>query len=303
MKERVNLSGWTSPQAEHRFRDLEDRLVSELVAQPPTPIDVATRLGRTRAYRWDGRGEPIVFLHGTGGTGLMWAAYASHRGDRAMYAIDTIGDVGRSHQEVAVDCAEDLADWLGETLDALGLDRVHLAGTSYGGYLALNFAVHRPTRVRSLVLVDTGGIVRVRRLTFMLWGVAALVASWLPGPPRRLAAKTLRTPMLEDKRLLRLALYGQVHHRTRLLRPEPLSDDRLGSIEQPVLLILGAKSEVFPAAEVRARAETLLRRVEFDAVPGAGHAVALSHVERITGRMAAFLGSQDDGARGSAGVR
>jgi pimeloyl-ACP methyl ester carboxylesterase len=300
MRERVNLSSWRSPEAEERFRLLEDELVRDLVARPPTPIDVATRLGRTRAYRWDGRGEPIVFLHGSGGTGAMWAPYAERLGERAMVAVDTIGDVGRSHQRVAVDGADDLAGWLGETLDGLGLDRVDLAGTSYGGFLALNLAARRPARVRSLLLVDPVGIVPVRLLRFMLWGVPTLLASLLPGPPRRVAAKILRMPLLEDERVLRLALYAQVNHRTRLLRPDPLSDDQLRSIEQPVMLILGAKSQVVPAAEVRARVEALLPRVEVDVVPGAGHAVALSHLARITDRMATFPRGQDDGAGGGA---
>jgi pimeloyl-ACP methyl ester carboxylesterase len=296
MKDRVHLSEWKSARAEQRFRDLEDQLVRDLVAEPPTPIDVVTRLGPTRAYRWDGEGIPIVFLHGTAGTSLTWARYAEHRDDRVMYAIDTIGDVGRSHQEVAVESADGLAEWLDETLSALGLGPVHLAGTSYGGFLALNLAARRPARVRSLVLIDPGGIVRPRLLKFMVWGTSALFASWLPAPLRKAAARRLRMPLLEDKRVLRLALYGQLHHRTRLLPADPLSDDQLRAIDQPTLLIAGAMSEVFPATEVRARADALLPRVEVDIVPGAGHAVMASHAEHITERVATFLERQEAGA-------
>jgi pimeloyl-ACP methyl ester carboxylesterase len=293
MKRRVNLSEWKSVESERRFRALEDELVRDLVAEPPTPIDVATRLGPTRAYRWAGEGVPIVFLHGTAGTSLTWAPYAERRGHRVMYAIDTIGDVGRSNQEVAVESAEELAEWLDETLSALGIGPVHLVGTSYGGFLALNLAARRPARVRSLVLIDPAGIVRIRLLRFMAWGTSALFASLLPHPLRNAAARILRMPWLEDKRVLRLGLYGQLHHRTRLLRPDPLSDDQLRTIDQPVLLIAGAKSEVFPATEVQARAEMLLPRVEVDVVPRAGHAVAASHVEHITERVDSFLKRQD----------
>jgi pimeloyl-ACP methyl ester carboxylesterase len=296
MKDRVHLSEWKSAQAEQRFRDIEGELVRDLVAESPTPIDVDTRLGPTRAYRWDGNGVPIVFLHGTGGTSLTWSLYAELRGDRVMYAIDTIGDVGRSHQEVAVESAEDLAEWFDGTLSALALGPVHLAGTSYGGFLALNLAARRPARVRSLILIDPGGIVRPRLLKFMVWGISALFASWLPAPLRKAAARRLRMPLLEDKRVLRLALYGQLHHRTRLLPADPLSDDQLRAINQPTLLIAGAKSEVFPATEVRARVDALLPRVEVDIVPSAGHAVVTSHVEHINERAAAFLESQEAGA-------
>jgi pimeloyl-ACP methyl ester carboxylesterase len=289
MKTRTNLSEWKNPEAEARFRAMEDELAAELLAEPPTAVDVPTRLGPTRVYRWPGAGEPVLLLHGTSGTAYSWGPYVEQRGDRAYDAVDTMGDVGRSRQEVAVESADDLADWLAETLDGLGLDRVHLVGTSYGGFLALNLAARRPDRVRSLFLIEPAAIERFRLLPFMLWGTSALFASWLPKPLRMAAARRLRMPLLEDPRLMRFALFGQLRHRTRLLRPEPLTDDQLRSIGRPVHLVLGAKSEVFPAAAVRHRAEELLSDVTVDVVDDAGHAVSFSHLDLVTARLATFL--------------
>jgi pimeloyl-ACP methyl ester carboxylesterase len=48
---------------------------------------------------------------------------------------------------------EDAAQWVGRLLDALGLDRVALAGHSMGGLWALWYALARPERVASLVLL------------------------------------------------------------------------------------------------------------------------------------------------------
>lgn len=292
MKERVYLSGWRSGEAEQRFRALEDELARELIDEPPARVEVPTRLGPTQAYRWPGRGEPVVWLHGTAGTSLMWAPYGAGRGGRAMYAIDTIGDVGRSRQQIAVENAADLADWLAETLAGLGLDRVHLAGTSYGGFLGLNLAAHRPEKVRSLFLIEPCGIERVRMLRFLLWGTSALLASRLPASLRKAAAKRLRMPALEDPRVLRLALYGQRHHRSRLLPPDPLTDAQLRSIDQPVYLLLGDKSEVFPTQDVHARAEATLPTATVERVEHAGHALATSHVDLATDRLATFLRRQ-----------
>jgi pimeloyl-ACP methyl ester carboxylesterase len=154
MTAKANLSSWKNPKAEAKFREREDALVRELVAELPASVDVPTRLGPTRVYRWPGAGEPVVFLHGTTGTSFAWAPYAERRDGRAMDAVDTIGDVGRSRQEVAVEDAGDLADWLAETFAAVGIERAHLVGTSYGGFLALNLAARRPELVRSLFLID-----------------------------------------------------------------------------------------------------------------------------------------------------
>jgi pimeloyl-ACP methyl ester carboxylesterase len=289
MKAKVQLSTWKNPGAEAKFRAMEDALLRELATETPAPVDVPTRLGPTRVYRWPGAGDPVVFLHGTSGTSLAWAPYAERRDGRAMDAIDTIGDVGRSRQEVAVEDAGDLADWLAETLAAVGIERAHLVGTSYGGFLALNLAARRPELVRSLFLIDPAAVVRFRLLPFMLWGTASLFASLLPARLRLRAARRLRMPALEEPRLLRFALYGQLNHRARLLRPEPLSDEQLRSIVQPVHLVLGEKSEVFPSAAVRQRAEALLPRVTVDVVEDAGHAVSISHVDLVTDRLTAFL--------------
>lgn len=51
----------------------------------------------------------------------------------------------------------DYVDHLLALLDALGLDRVHLAGESLGGWLALKFAPLHPERLRTVILSAPGG--------------------------------------------------------------------------------------------------------------------------------------------------
>ena len=300
MKEQQRAQGvsrWSSPDAEAEFRRRGDALAAALAAERsfemPAPVDVPTRLGPTRVDRWEGEGEPVVFLHGTTGTSLAWVEYAQRRRGRATYAVDTIGDVGHSRQEVAVTGARDLADWLAEVLDGLGLDRPHLAGVSYGGFLALNLAVHHPARVRTLTLIEPAGIERVRMARFMAWGIASMGAAFLPTPLRMRAARRLRMPVLEDPRIIRVVAYGQRHHRARLLRPEPLTDAQLAGIAQPVLAVLGERSEVFPAADVAARLQGHLPDVTLHTVAGAGHGVVTTDVDRLSGWLADFLADHD----------
>ncbi|MDP9331991.1 MAG: alpha/beta fold hydrolase [Actinomycetota bacterium] len=292
MKKRVHLSEWKTPEAEHRFHTREDDLVGERLAERPAAIDVETHLGPTRAYFWAGTGEPVVFLHGAGGTGTTWAPYADYREGRAMYAIDTIGDLGRSRQQKPVESADDLSRWLEETLTGLGVEHAHLAGTSYGAFLALNLATSRPGAVRSLYLIEPAGLVRVVIAKFMLWGMSSLFASLLPKSLRRIAAQRLRNPLVEDRELMRLGLYGARHHRSRLLRPEPLTDEQLHSIEAPTHFVLGAKSEVFPVNAARARA-FLLPNATTEVISGAGHAVAMSGADTLAPELARFLSRHD----------
>ena len=293
MKQRVNLSSWKSPGAERRFRELEDDLVGARAKEVAAPIDVDTRLGPTRAYRWEGVGVPIVFLHGAAGTARSWTGYAELRGMRPAYAIDTIGDVGASEQRLPVESTDDLAEWLDETLAGVGVESAHLVGTSYGGFLALNLAIRRPARVQSMVLIDTAGILKISIAKFLLWGVSVLLASLLPDRPRHWAARKLRMPALEDKALMKPMFFAQRNHRSRLLRPEPFSDDELRSIAVPALFVQGAKSEIASATEVKARVQTLVPDAEVVLVPDAGHAVMLSAQDEIIERMSAFFDAHD----------
>jgi pimeloyl-ACP methyl ester carboxylesterase len=289
MKERVHLGRWKSVQAEQRFRALEDQLWHELWPEPPESLDIDTHLGPTRVYRWPGEGDPVVFLHGMGATSLMWSGYIGLLEGRTVYAVDTIGDVGRSQQQVPVSDTADLAAWLDAVLAGARIDHAHLVGASYGGFLALNQAVLRPARVRSIALVEPVGLVPLRFGRFMLWGGAVLAASTLPAPMRRAAGHALHMPLLDDKRVMRMVLQGYLTHRPHVLPPGPLTDEQLRSVAVPVLLLLGEKSQVHRSCEVLARATELLPDVDAEIVPGAGHPVPMSHTEHIAGRLNGFL--------------
>src|ERR1700734_1640218 len=78
---------------------------------------------------------PLVFLHGAGGhTGWMGFLDELAR-DFSVYAPEHPG-FGRSDDPPWLDEVGDLAYFYLDFLEALGLDRVHLIGTSLGGWIA-----------------------------------------------------------------------------------------------------------------------------------------------------------------------
>ena len=93
------ISRWRSEKARQRFIEMEDELWREHWPHPPEALDLTSFAGTTRVYRWKGEGEPVVFLHGMGGTGLTWSPYVSRLAGWDVYAIDTIGDVGAVSSE------------------------------------------------------------------------------------------------------------------------------------------------------------------------------------------------------------
>jgi pimeloyl-ACP methyl ester carboxylesterase len=101
--------------------------------------------------------QPLVFLHGAGGhTGWMGFLDELSR-DYTVYAPEHPG-FGRSDDPPWLDEIGDLAYFYLDFLETLGLDRVHLIGTSFGGWIAAELAVRNPTRLASLTLVGAVGI-------------------------------------------------------------------------------------------------------------------------------------------------
>ena len=104
-----------------------------------------------------GAGPPLVFLHGAGGhTGWMPFLETLSR-NFEVFAPEHPG-FGQSDDPPWLDEVGDLAYFYLDLLAALGLERVHLVGTSLGGWIAAELAVRNTARLASLTLVGAVGI-------------------------------------------------------------------------------------------------------------------------------------------------
>jgi len=286
MKQREHLGRWRSAKAEERFRAVEERGWQEFARQPEA-IDVETSVGTTRVYHWPGDGDPVVLLHGMGGSSVVWSSFAEALGSHAVYAVDTMGDAGRSVHRVAFRDVAHIAEWLDDTLAGLGLERAHLVGNSYGGWMALNLAARVPGRAQSISLLDPVGLGKISP-RFFLWGLELLFAGMMPGPIRRAAARRLGFPQLARKGFVRAILSVQMNHPFRL-PSDVLTDDQLASIDVPILLLVGAKSAIYRAGDVVARAEATLPRVDAAIIAGVGHALPVDPRADAPRRVVSFL--------------
>jgi len=164
---------------------------------------------RTRVLVEDGgvsRGEPIILVHGVGGWAENWRpvmpALAST--GRQVIALDLPG-FGESEKPRGVRYfGPDEAFYprfVLAALDALGIERAHIAGNSMGGAIAYMTAVTAPARTRSMILVAPGGLGRDVALFLRACSLPgfALVAR-LPRP-RRAAREVLRTCFYDARRI------------------------------------------------------------------------------------------------------
>jgi 3-oxoadipate enol-lactonase len=107
------------------------------------------------AYEVRGEGEPVLFIHGLGYDRVGWGPLPGLLArDFQVLTFDNRG-VGESDvPEGPYSVAEMAADAVA-VLDAAGIDRAHIFGVSLGGFIAQEFALAYPGRVRKLVLAST----------------------------------------------------------------------------------------------------------------------------------------------------
>jgi pimeloyl-ACP methyl ester carboxylesterase len=274
--------------AEQAFHNVYDALCQQRWPTPPQQLNVETRFGTTHVFHWPGTGTPIVLLHGSGATSIMWHKAITDLVGHRLYAVDTIGEPGRSVQRAPIRDPQDLATWLDEVLGGLDLDCVHLVGASYGGWLALNQALRSPKRLATISLVEPAGFQKVGA-RFFLWAIACGLASIAPAPIRRRAARWLRMSTVDDPEMRRLAMLSYRKFRPHLPKETSPTDDEFRSITTPTLLLLGEKSELHDARRVLGRTRALMPALEAEIVPGAGHSLPVDQADLVGRRILQYI--------------
>lgn len=201
--------------------------------------------------RTDGRGEPLLFLHGAGGLrgwdlflaelAQQFTVYApAHPGFESSSGIDHIDDV------------IDMVVYYNDFLDALGLDAVHVVGHSMGGMFAAELAALSPQRVQRLVLANAVG----------LWIDDQPVADFFAMTPQQLGIALWHDPNSEmAKAMMAMPEDAQAQLEAFLLRAQhlatagkflwPIPDKglkkRIHRIKAPTLILWGQSDGLVPS--------------------------------------------------------
>lgn len=270
-----------------------------MAALPPydDQFDVATSFGTVRAYRFagPGAGTPVLLLPGRNASTPMYATnLPTLLARRTVYSIDLLGEAGLSVQTTPIRGPEDHAQWLDEALAALGLDRVHLLGVSIGGWTTVNYAVRRPGRAASLVLLDP--VMTFDRIP--VHTLFASIAMFAPGAPASIRRRVLSwisggadaDDVVMEARLIDA---GSRDFVLKLPAPTRITDDQLRSLGVPVLALLAGRSVMLRADRAAERARKTLRHGQIEVWPEASHAINGEYPAEIAERAHRFWDDVD----------
>jgi len=121
--------------------------------------EIKTPDGLRWVYLEGGKGTPLLLVHGFGGNKDNFTRTAKYLVPHYHVIIpDLIGFGESDHPQQAEYSPTAQAERLRAFTKALGMSDVHIGGNSMGGEIALSYAALHPQEVKSLWLLDPGGI-------------------------------------------------------------------------------------------------------------------------------------------------
>lgn len=262
---------------------------------------IPTRLGDTHVIASGSeKAPPLALLHPSGSSAVIWCRNVEALSrEYRTYAIDTISEPNESvlaRRITARNQCQMFAEWMADLFGELHINRAHLVGNSFGGFLALNTVLRLPERVGKAVLIGPAD-------TFTrMWGwygrfpLANMIDPLLGTTWLRLKALAWiwqGFPLEEDVGRLRKLTAVHGHHRHWF--PRVFTDQELSRVRTPILLLIGDHEVIYKPEDAIRRATRLIPSLRAEIIPNANHITEYTAADVVNEKILAFLGQTGGG--------
>jgi pimeloyl-ACP methyl ester carboxylesterase len=263
-----------------RFDIPPERLKAKYATPPSKFVNIG---GLDVHYRDEGQGVPLVLLHGAASSLFTWDGWTRELSPSFRIIRLDLPGFGLTGPNATKDYSMAWhTRFLATFLDRLNVRDCYLAGNSFGGHIAWEFALVHPARVKKLILVDASGYplpdhsilaVRLARTRLVGWILSHTT-------PRFFVAITLRNVYGNPRRLtdavidryydfiLRAGNRETFGILSRSSYPDPTT--RIRTLTVPTLILWGAKDRSIPLTCAK-RFHADIRDSQLIAYPGVGH--------------------------------
>jgi len=214
-------------------------------------------------YERKGEGTPLLVLHGWGASSESWQKVQENLSGFELIIPDLPG-FGESDDPPEPWTIKDYLNFIQVFIEKLNLDEFYLVGHSFGGSLAVKFAITAPDKVKKIILIDSAGIkpkpkLMVRALKFMARKGKGL-ASLLVGPLSHFkeSSKELFYKLIENtdygssNEVMKETMKNIFDYYTKTDNKELSSEQRgkfisdLEKVKNQTLLIWGEEDKIIP---------------------------------------------------------
>lgn len=239
-----------------------------------------------------GKGEPLIFVHGLGGSSNTWYAQTQVlKRDLRLLCFDLAGS-GRSPVTENISIASHVEDLL-RVIELSGAKRVHLAGHSMGTIVCQHVAARMPDRIASMMLAGAfpeppepaRNALRERAAKARsdgMRGIAGPIAAAGTSADTKVNQPTAVAFALESL----MAQNPEGYARNCEALADAVAAD-LAAIHCPVLLLTGDEDRTAPVAVARALASAI-ENAELQVLPGCGHWAPIERPKHVNYAMSLF---------------
>jgi 2-hydroxy-6-oxonona-2,4-dienedioate hydrolase len=281
------------------YRSAEERLWADAGALPTERFVRLRGLGVTVRVQEVGDGPPVLFIHGGPAAGSNWAHLAARLSGLRCLLVDRPGTgLSDPYRLTRSNARHFLQTIAVDVLDALGIERAHLVGSSTGSDCVLLAGAHHPERVDRTVHFGCPGLAPGIEVP-LLWRLVALPGMWRLMAAMPASEKNVRTSFRQmghgaalDAGRIPQALIDwalSLQRDTDTFRNEMSSTpalvslrgvpkdvvirrEELASIQSPTYFLWGDRDQ-FGAPSVGRGMVDVMPSAELEVVPGGGHLV------------------------------
>ena len=238
-----------------------------------------------------GTGEPLVLMHGANADRSQFDVFRPLLGPGIRAIAYDQRDSPDSPCDPIDYTVEDHARDAAELIAALGFERAHVMGTSYGGIVAMTLAVHHPQCVKSLVLGATAPavslIVAPDLTAVRSQGAEAMERFMLGTVVSPDVIDTDAVLVAETRAALRIRSQESFARRMAAVAKHDLRD-RLSEIQVPTLILHGDEDPIVHTNSATLMAERI-PGAELQLLHGSRHGITFQHRQRTADLVRSFV--------------
>lgn len=255
-------------------------------------------------YHDMGQGEPVLFIHGSGPGVSAWANWRLNLGHISGTARCIAPDmVGFGYTQPPAGYEYSMENWVNHLhgfVSALELDTFSIVGNSFGGALAIAYAIRYPLQVKRIVLMGSVGVdFDLTPGLDAVWGYEPSVANM----KHLLGIFAFNQDLVNDdlaEMRFRASVRPGVHESYSSMFPAPRQQgiramasepDDIARIVAPTLILHGVEDRVIPVENSRSLFN-LIPNAELHLFKSCGHWTQIEKRERFNSLVAGFLATR-----------
>ena len=222
-----------------------------------------------------GAGPPLIYIPGLDGTGLLFYRQARLLANRFRVITFRLRDVARRMDTLVADIARHLHEAVPDGTPAI------VVGESFGGALALRFALAHPERIRALVILNSFSRITPKLKLYAAIAAASIVPWGTMRIVRRLTASRLHSSHTHRDEINRFLLLTRATtrrgyvNRLRILTHYDMRR-QLKDIRVPTLFLAADEDHLIPSVEQATYMSARVPNAAMRVLHGHGHGCFLA---------------------------